>query len=431
MKSIEERLIESDPSPEGSYAPADYLAMISRVAATPISKPATGLRRFKLRMVGSVAAASLLTVLGIAVIDTVGSSLPVLGFAAATSHQTTGEYATAKTPTALTPTKASTTMIPSVNYQFNGASAFSSQAGTATVYTLLAPSDGAASLTHAASVLAVDIGTPVSHDGGQTFISSGPKYSGTLDMNAGYAQWQISANPAGAPATVSSPPVSAFETRAFALAKQLGNLDLGVATLLPVPGPLGGPTYVTVPIVIGGEPTDLSYDFAFASGGTLVSATGEDFTLQAGKSYPTISPAAGVGEINSQLGLSSITPGWVAAVGSASGVSGSGSSGIAFPPASSGSVATTTVPSNSVGTSPGSPPSTGTSPSTISPMVVDLTGVSTKYGLFTMSDSTEMMLPLYVYTGTVEGASPYEATFQVVAVDPSYLDLASVSNLRN
>jgi hypothetical protein len=434
MKSIEERLIESDPSPEASYAVADYSAMISRVVATPLAKPASGLRAFKLRMAGSVAVASLLTVLGIAAIDTVGSSLPVLGFAAASTHQTAGGFSAAKSAITPTPTSAGTTsglMIPAVNYQFSGASSFSSQSGTATVYALLAPSDAADSLTHAASVLSVDIGTPDSHDGGQTYISTGPKYSGTLAVNAGYAQWQISTSSYGAPATASGPSVSSLETRAFELAQQMGSLDLGVATLLPVPGPLGGPTFVTVPIVIGGEPTDLGYDFTFAGDGTLVSASGEDFTLEAGESYPTISPSAGVGEITSQIGLSSITPGWFGAVGSASGVSGSGSSGAVVPPTSNGTVATTTGPSNSSGTSPGSPPSSGTSPSTLTPTVVDLTGVSTKYGLFTMSDSTQMMLPTYLYTGMVVGASPYEVTFQVVAVNPSYLDLASVQDLHN
>jgi hypothetical protein len=433
MKSIEERLIESDPSPAGSYAPADYSAMMTRVVATPLAKPAAGLRGFKLRMAGSLVAASLLTVLGIAAIDTVGSSLPVLGFAAASSHPTTGKDATAQTPAALTPTSANMTMIPAVNYEFNGASNFSSRAGTAAVYTMVAPSDALTSLAHAASVLNVDVGTPVSHDNGQSYSSSGPQYSGLLILNTGYAWWQISDNSPPTASTAPGPSVSSLEARAFSLAEHMGSLDLGVATVLPVPGPLGGPTTVIVPIVVGAEPTELGYDFTFASDGTLVSATGEDFTLQPSASYPTVSPAAGVGEITSQLGLASITPGWVRA-GSASGATGSASSGAAVAPPLNGSGATNTLPSNAAGSSTGSPSATGTSPTTVttvSPTVIDLTGVSTKYGFFTMSDSTQMVLPLYVYSGTVVGVSSYEVTFEVVAVDPKYLDLASAQNLRN
>jgi hypothetical protein len=67
----------------------------------------------------------------------------------------------------------------------------------------------------------------------------------------------------------------------------------------------------------------------------------------------------------------------------------------------------------------------------VTPTVVDLTGVSTKYGFFTMSDSTSKLLPVYVYTGTIVDASPSQATFQVVAVDASYLDLTSVQNISN
>lgn len=442
MKSIEERLIGSDPSPSGPYAPADYSTMIDRVVATPLGKPAAGLRAFKLRMAGSVAAASLLTALGIAAIDTVGSSLPVLGFAAASTHPALGKYAAAATPTRMV-------MIPAMNYEFNGAGGFSSQAGTATVYTMQAPSDGVATLVHAAGVLKVDIGTAVSHDHGQTLTSSGPKYSGTLSKNSGYAWWQISDNSSPAASQGSPAPVASLEALAFSLAQQMGSLDLGIATVVPVPAPPGGPTTVTVPIMVAGEPTDLGYDFMFASDGTLLSATGEDFSVRSSASYPTVSPAAGVGEITPQLGLASISVGWVAA-GSGSGASGSAPPGDQVPSPGNGHEVTTTVPSTSVGSAPvtsGSPPTTvanpttrtppaGTSTSpttvtTVTPTVVDLTGVSTKYGFFTMSDSTSKLLPVYVYTGTIVDASPSQATFQVVAVDASYLDLTSVQNISN
>jgi hypothetical protein len=76
------------------------------------------------------------------------------------------------------------------------------------------------------------------------------------------------------------------------------------------------------------------------------------------------------------------------------------------------------------------PGTTDTSPpATVVPTVVDLTGVSTTYGVFTMSDATTMLLPMYVYTGDVVGDSSSQVTFQVVAIDPSYLDLSKVQNV--
>jgi hypothetical protein len=402
--------------------------MIDRVVATPLGKPAPGLRAFKLRMAGSVAAASLLTVLGITAIDTLGSSLPVLGFAAASTHHALGGYATAKTPTSMN-------MTPAVNYQFHGAGGFSSQDGTATVYTMQAPSDDVATLVHAASVLKVDLGTAVSREHGQILTSNGPQYSGMLLLDSGFAWWQISASSSATPTTGSARSVSSLEALAFSLAQQMGSLDLGIATVVSVAGAPGGPTTVTVPIVVGGEPTTLGYDFTFASDGTLMVATGEDFSLQSIASYPTISPAAGVGEITSQLRLPANFVGWVAA-GSGSVTSGSTSTGGPVSSPTNGSDATTTVPSTSTGSAPGTPPTaTGTSPTnvpTAAPTVIELTGVSTKYGYYTMSDSTTMLLPVYVYTGSsIVGASPSPATFQVVAVDPSYLDLDGVQNISN
>jgi hypothetical protein len=418
MKSIEERLTLIDPSPSGAYAPAAYSAMISRVVAMPLVKPAAGLHIFKLRMAGSVAVASLLTVLGITVIDTVGSSLPVLGFAAPSIHQAVGKYATSFAPAA------STVMIPTSKFQFNGAGGFSRRGANATVYTMQAPSDGVATLAHAASVLKVDIGAVVSRNHGLIFTSSARQYSGMLLENSGFVWWQISGNSSPTSSSSSSPSVSSLEVRSRSLARQMGSLDLGAASVVPVPGPPGGPTTVNVPIVVGGEPTTLGYEFTFASDGKLMSATGEDFTLQSAASYPVVSPAAGVGEITSQIGLPADFVGFVAGVGGPL-VSGSSSGGVTLPP-TNGPVAAATVPSSSAGSTPLTPGTPEVS------TVVDLTGVSTKYGFFSMSGSTTMLLPTYAYTGYRTGdSSPTQVTFQVVAVDPSYLNLANVQSGGN
>jgi hypothetical protein len=39
-----------------------------------------------------------------------------------------------------------------------------------------------------------------------------------------------------------------------------------------------------------------------------------------------------------------------------------------------------------------------------------------------------MLLPIYVYDGTIEGDSSYQVRFHVVPIDPSYLDLSTVQN---
>ncbi|HEY5113563.1 MAG TPA: hypothetical protein VIJ45_05580, partial [Coriobacteriia bacterium] len=213
MKSIEERLIASDPAPAGSYAPADYSAMIGRIVVTRYPRPVSTLRAFRLRMAGSVAAASLLTVLGITAIDSVGSSPPVLGFAAAKTHSAPGQYAAATVPKSML-------MIPAGNYQFNGSGNFSNQAGTATVYSMRAPSDGAAALQRAAGVLKIDIGTPATQDNGQSFTSSGPHYSGWLVQNGGYASWGINDNSSQVASPTSASSQASFEALAFSFAKQ-------------------------------------------------------------------------------------------------------------------------------------------------------------------------------------------------------------------
>ncbi len=455
MKSIEERLVASDPSIATPYAPADYEAMVRRVVAALYPKAATTWRGFKIKMASSVAAASLLTALGITALSTAGSTLPILGFAAASTPKTSG--------IATSPTAASTLMRLNVNYQFTGADNFSTAPGNGVAYAFSAPSDGGATLSQVAQVLHVDVGTPTTTDNGQSFTSSGPQYAGWLVQNAGYSSWGIdyslnSLNPS------KSLTADQLKARAVALAHRLGDLTLGVATIDTVSSDSLSPTSVTVPIVVGGLPTDLSYSFTFASDGVLMSASGQSFALASVGNYPLISPAAGVREITSQLGLVSgvMNDGGVAGsqpgqVGSGSSSSGSstGAAGATTPPTpvvspmlgseTTTSVAPTTTDSSvappvntgPVTAVPSSPGTTDTLPTdsvpttatTVpAPTIVNLTDVSIQYGVFTMANGTTMLLPMYVYVGIVVGESSYRATFRVVPIDPSYLDLSTVQN---
>ena len=77
MKSIDERLADSNPVAQG-YVPANYDQMVTRALRQSRSADPVW-RTFRLRMAGSVAAASALTVLGVSVLSGAGSALPVLG----------------------------------------------------------------------------------------------------------------------------------------------------------------------------------------------------------------------------------------------------------------------------------------------------------------------------------------------------------------
>ena len=443
MKSIEERLIASDPAAGAPYTSTNYDAMISRIVAVPYEKSATAWRGFKVRMAGSVAAASLLTALGITALNTAGNALPVLGFASASTHKATG-FASAS--------PSSTFMIARVNYQFNGADRFPTQGGVATSYALSAPSDPAATLSAIASVLQVDVAAPTTTDHGQSYTANGSRYSGWLVPYAGYDSWGVDSN-AAQPATVASTQ-SPDQLRALAVsfAQKLGSFDVGAATIDATSDP-AGPTNVTVPLLVSGENTGLDYVFSFAGDGTLLSAGGESFAIQPAGDYPLISPSAGVDQINAQFGIATgvFTTGGIASASSGGTGSSSGSVGSSTPPTvtpmTSASTTPTVVPPSTepappnsttgpVTSSPPSPP-TGTIPpdsvpttptTTPPPTFVNLTDYSSQYGVYTLTNGTTMLLPVYVYDGTIEGDAGYQVSFRVVPIDPSYLDLSTVRN---
>ena len=452
MKSAEERLAQSDPDDASPYIPASYETMIERIVATPFHGSSTVWRGFKVKMAGSVAAASLLTALGITALNTAGSALPVLGFAAASAQKST--FAPAAN------SASGMMMRINANYQFTGAANFSTQASSGQAYTLSAPSDGPSTLAQAASVLKIDVGPSSTSDNGQSFTASGAQFSGWLVQEAGYASWGFANN---APQPVTSPTSSvAVDVSAVALsyAHRLGTFELGVPTVDAVPSDPQSPVSVTVPILVSGVTTSLSYNFTFASNGDLASANGDSFTLEPAGNYPLLSPSSAVGQINSQLGVGHGLMNYAGAgvasgagVGSSSPGSPGSSSGVSGPatpttpvPAGSGTgaVATTTAPGStpppppttssggpvtSTPSSPGVPDTTpiDSTPTTIpAPTLVNLTAVSSQYDVFTMADGSAMLLPVYVYVGNIVGDASYQVTFQVVPIDPSLIHLAAV-----
>ncbi|HEY5121997.1 MAG TPA: hypothetical protein VII84_10545, partial [Acidimicrobiales bacterium] len=185
MKSIDERLAESNPVAQG-YVPANYDQMVTRARRQP--RPVdTVWKAFRLRMAGSVAAASALTVLGVSALNGAGAALPVLGFSATASHSPSaaatkdfsGNYGGVMMPVML-------------NYSFTGGDNFSSAAGSAPVYALHAPTELPATLRAVATSLGLTLGTTVDTSNSSTYYGvSGTGYSGSVSNNGGLDYWNI------------------------------------------------------------------------------------------------------------------------------------------------------------------------------------------------------------------------------------------------
>ena len=436
MQSIEERLVASDPHRTTPSVARDHRALIDRVVAAPYPRPSNSWRAFQAKIAASIAGAGVLTTLGIAALSLAGSTLPVLSLAAGPPKAAAGARAFGV---------ASTFMPINVNYQFTGAERFSTRAPTGDAFTLVAPSDPGATLVHVAAVLGVDIGTPSSPDRGQTLTSAGPQYQGGLTLTRGYAAWSI--NVTTKTLATSSPALSSAQLAATALseARQLTNGTLGAAAVTATSSGADPMVSVVVPVRVGGLETPLNYSFTYAPDGTLIDASGQSFSLEASGHYPLLSAALGVGQITAQFGLdegvgyfASGGPIGVSGVGSVSGVTSTGVAGPS-PAGTSSTPGTTATPGASSPTPPGcGPGSDGASaPSDVgapcaptpAPTVVELTSVANQYGLYSLTSGASMLLPIYVYTGTVRRAPAYAASFRVLAIDPAYLDLSIVRRL--
>ncbi|MFI5035511.1 MAG: hypothetical protein ACHQFZ_04835 [Acidimicrobiales bacterium] len=416
MRSIDERLAASDPAARG-YTHPRFDAMLLRVVATPTRRDAAW-RAFRLRVAAALAGTGLLTGAGIAALSTAGVSLPVLSFAASVQHAAGANTATKTAPSMM--------LMPlERNWQFTGADNFSSAPGSATVYSLSAPGDLAGTLAGAAQILGVDAGTPATSDGGASYTSAGPTYSGWLTANGGFASWGISLNDQSATASSSGSVASdAFNATALADARALGSFQLGAPTSSAPGGDTTAPVDVTVPILVDGRATEFAYDFTFGADGTLVSAAGVSFALSAVGAYPLISPAAGVDQISAQLYVSEAFAGGLATpMLGATATPPSAGAGSTSPVGASDSTSPTSTPPDTT------PTTADATTTTMPPVVVNLTDESTQYGAYSMTDGSTLLLPVYVYTGDVVDQG-WQASFRVVPVDPAYLDLSMVVSPR-
>ncbi|MGH9020659.1 MAG: hypothetical protein ACRDV0_06525, partial [Acidimicrobiales bacterium] len=340
------------------------------------------------------------------------------------------------------------------DYAFTAGGSLSSAPGAGEVYALTPGATDGSLLTRAASVLGVDVGAPTSTDG-QNFTSSSSSYTGWLSVLSGYTSWGLSAvNQPNPSSTIADSATNAFDARALAYAAQLGG-DLGSPSDAALGADPAGPVEVTVPILVDSLTTPFTYDFEFAADGTLLGADGVSFSTTAQGNYPLVSPVDGVTLIPSQYFLVTnfVTEGFVApfatADGSSSGVVPSPTS----PSATGGSPAPSPgspTPSTVATSSSDSPPTTiappvatppiatppvatppdvtpDTTPTTVAPTNVTVTSVTTEYSVFSMANGSTLLLPIYVYTGDVDGGGT--ATFSIVPIDPSYLDLSQITRV--
>ena len=174
MRSIEKRLVDSNPQTT-AYLPANYDEMVARVLRHSSAANATW-RAFRLRMAGSVAAASALTVLGASALNGAGGVLPVLGFSATSSHQLTSQAQKVGA------SPSSGLMMPlMLDYTFQGGGSFSHVAGSAPVYNLESPSYLATTLQTIAKSLGIVLASRVNPTNSGTYYGvNGNGYSGSI-----------------------------------------------------------------------------------------------------------------------------------------------------------------------------------------------------------------------------------------------------------
>jgi hypothetical protein len=454
-----ERLRSLDPANGATYRHGNQGAMLSRITATPRVAKVRVARGLRLRMGGAVAAASLVTVAGIAALSGAAPSLSVLAIGThAPQSQSLGATATTTPNADMLPFRAA-------NIQFVAGPDLTSGVSSAPSYDLSPVGDFASTSQQIANTLNVSgavTGTP-GPNGSWTIGDTSSSYvefsSDTAELNWSFTNVLLadaneplpplepgSSSAAGssiAPVTITTGPAPAT-TPGIGDATALSSLQSELANL-NVSGPFGTPSYsddvasdgttwttVTLPWSIGGPGSDFSFDATYDGSGTLVYADGTNVAVSVGASYPLLSEVAGVAALQSQQGsdgVGDVNPGGPIISNSPPTTTPAGSDG-------SGSVSTTDATSSgsttgtagassgdTTTTSPGTTPTTvpitspSTVPTTVPVQIETLDSVTIQYAEYTLSGDTEVLLPQYVY------ADQNGEQWTVLAVDPAYVQL--------
>jgi hypothetical protein len=427
MNEFEDRLRAADPAAANSYQHPDTNAMISRIMTQAPRARRHVLRSFQIRMAGSVALAAALTVGGIAALDGAAPSLAVFSLAApspsaSTHHGSLVPKATAGFSTALP-------MRILQEFDFSAGPDLSTSASTGAAYELQLPTSASAEAARIATIFGVS-GTPVdTQNDGQDFTVTDPSgnyveyqtYDAVPQWSYSVAAPQATSTMTSDGTTVAMPSQSTVEAD---VQTYLGRLGYGFQVTDPqfstsnnVMSSPGQPSVTTndeqasYSVTVDGQMTDQYFSFTVDQNNAVVSASGPAFSVMPAVNYPLQSPAAGVGVLESQQ------------------QSEFAANGPSDQPSVQSSTSPPPPPNSAPSSSPSTTDTTDTTTTTIPIVAVTLDAESVTYQTYKLTDGTVWMLPIYNYTGDVNGnGSSYTGTWSVIAVDPTYIDLSNASS---
>lgn len=430
------RLRAIDPAAGATYEHADISAMFDRVTARPRLERVSFARGFRVRITGAVAAAALVSLGGIAIMETAVPSLSVLAIGAS-SNGGRSSFATSLPNTQIqTPSATSGPQISS-DVTFVAGPGLSSVGENAPSYVLTPAGSFSALSVRIARVLGA-AGTSSARAGADSYWTIGATcgksvsfWSDEAELNWEFTNSDSFGGPCARPGADATGPTGGVGD-ADALARSLSLLDhLGVT------GPFGTATYqrapngegstwttVSIPWVVGGPGSGFEFDVTLSGVGDVVAADGVDVTVTRSVAYPLISPVAGVAELNgvertpSTTGTTTaptippgVNPGGPMIPASTTATINPGGPMIPVSPAADPTIA---PPATSSGSS-GSDPAIANDTISTTRSVVTLETATLQYGEYGLTNGTEILLPQWLYTGK-DGSQ-----WMVLAVAPAYV----------
>ena len=427
MNELEAQLRALDPVGDQHYQPSDVAAMVSRVVATPQPSSARLPRSFKLRFAGAVTMSGALTAGAIALLLSVGSTLPVLELGAA---QPAGKVS------------AMGAMAIFARFEFTAGAGISGDLSSAPAYQLSSPSPSASEVTAIASAFSVTgTATDVNGDGTNWQLSSpagdtvGYWNSGSLNFwnfssatlaNASTVTPSPTPGPVGGiapPAALNGAPGNAVlmsshaasvpsvtlasdavpssatvQNVADSLINRLGFDYTLVDGLFSTTTMTDGTAMSWVDgqftVAVDGIRTDQFVSVSVTSSGQILQASGPAFSVTSKVSYPLQSPRDGVAALNKQEAAK-----FASAPGPA----------VDPTPTTSGSSGDTSAPL--------APP--------IVPVALNSSSVT--LATYQLADGSIWFIPEFLYTGVVNGQAGNTQTWTTLAVDPAYVQLTDAN----
>ncbi len=479
MNDLEAQLRALDPVGDQHYEPSDFAAMVSRVVATPPPSSARLPRSFKLRFAGAVTMSGALTAGAIALLLSVGSTLPVLELGAA---QPAGKVS------------AMGAMAIFARFEFTAGAGISGDLSSAPAYQLSSPSPSAREVTAIASAFSVTgTASDVNGDGTNWQLSSpagdtvGYWNSGSLNF------WTFSSatlanastvTPSPTPGSVGGvvPPVTIPPTTPLGTSSGTPTTTtppaLPVTPAPPAGGDLGGGVMpsgsgggIAPPAALNGAPGNavlmsshaasvpsvtLASDAVPSSAtvqtvaDSLINRLGFDYTLVDGSfSTTTMTDGTAMSWVDGQFTVAvdgirtdqfvSVSVTSSGQILQANGPAFSVTSKVSYPLQSprDGVAALNKQEAAKFASSPGpavdpvptTGGSTGTAPAPLAPPVVTVTLDSSSITLATyqLADGSTWLIPEFRYTGAVNGQAGNTQTWTTLAVDPAYVQLTDAN----